>query len=431
MRRKATFTIKDWPSLEPKMISWLRQYDKVLYLDANSPRIDPYRRYDVLIGAGAAFSLEADAADSPFAQWQAFYDHHQDWCFGYLTYELKNAIEQLHSTHPDSIGFPALGWMVPEVVIALVDDRCTIECLTGDPQEHWEAIQSASDVAVWPATSASFKPVMTRDYYLMTVAQLREHIAAGDIYEVNFCQAWQCTPIDLDAHAAFYQLDQLAQKPFAAFLRWDDAYLLCESPERFLAKRGDTLISQPIKGTQRRGNTPEEDKLLAQSLQNDPKERAENVMIVDLVRNDLARSALPGTVEVPELFGVYTFPSVHQMISTVTATLRPDCHPIAAIKHAFPMGSMTGAPKVRAMEIIDQYEKTGRGIYSGAVGYITPQGDFDLNVVIRSLAYNRARQTAAYHTGGAITWSADPVQEYEESILKGALIRQLFIPPSQ
>jgi para-aminobenzoate synthetase component 1 len=210
--------------------------------------------------------------------------------------------------------------------------------------------------------------------------------------------------------------------PFGAFVKSNGCYLMCASPERFLKKTGNRMLSQPIKGTSKRGVNEAEDIALKQALLNSEKERAENLMIVDLVRNDLARSAKTGTVKVEELFGIYSFEQVHQMISTVSATLADGIHWVDALKYAFPMGSMTGAPKISAMHLIEQYERTARGLYSGAVGYITPEGDFDFNVVIRSLQYNSINQFLNFEVGGAITYDSIPEKEYEECLIKAGAI---------
>jgi para-aminobenzoate synthetase component 1 len=205
-----------------------------------------------------------------------------------------------------------------------------------------------------------------------------------------------------------------------------EQFLLSASPERFIKKVGKKIISQPIKGTARRGANEEEDKQIKHHLFNDPKERAENIMIVDLVRNDLSRTADKGSVIVEELCGIYTFPQVHQMISTVVSELREDVHFIEAIRQCFPMGSMTGAPKVRAMKLIEKYESTKRGLFSGAVGYITPEGDFDFNVVIRSILYNARNHYLSFMVGGAITMQAEAEKEYEECMLKAKAIMRVL-----
>jgi para-aminobenzoate synthetase component 1 len=218
----------------------------------------------------------------------------------------------------------------------------------------------------------------------------------------------------------------LSKAPFSCYFKFDGKYLLSASPERFLKKQGSKLISMPIKGTARRGKNIEDDLALRRKLLADQKERSENVMIVDLVRNDLSRSSVEGSVKVEELFGIKTFPQVHQMVSTITGVLRDDVHFVDAIRNAFPMGSMTGAPKVRAMELIEQYEKSKRGLYSGAVGYITPEGDFDFNVVIRSLLYNSLNHYLSFHVGSAIVFDSAPEKEYEECLLKAKALIQVL-----
>ena len=237
---------------------------------------------------------------------------------------------------------------------------------------------------------------------------------------MNFCQEFFVENAALNPATLFHDLNALAQTPFAAFYKLNDTYIMCASPERFLKKSGQKLTSQPIKGTSKRGNTGGEDLDLKNELQNDPKNRSENVMIVDLVRNDLGKISETGTVKVNELFGIYSFPSVHQMISTIESTLKHDLPFTEALRQTFPMGSMTGAPKIRAMQLIEQYERTRRGVYSGAIGYITPTGDFDFNVVIRSILYNSMRQYASFQVGGAIIADSDAEKEYTECQIKAA-----------
>jgi para-aminobenzoate synthetase component 1 len=219
---------------------------------------------------------------------------------------------------------------------------------------------------------------------------------------------------------------QKSPTPFASYFKYDHQYLLCASPERFIKKSGDKLFSQPIKGTIKRGVDEAEDAQLKNELLHSEKELAENLMIVDLVRNDLARSSKTGSVNVDELFGIYSFKQVHQMISTVSSIIKNDTHIIDAIKHAFPMGSMTGAPKIMAMELIEKYETTKRGLYSGAIGYIAPNGDFDFNVVIRSLQYNAATKYLSYEVGSAITFDSIAEQEHDECLLKAKAIMDVL-----
>ncbi|PID89409.1 MAG: hypothetical protein CSB01_02115 [Bacteroidia bacterium] len=246
----------------------------------------------------------------------------------------------------------------------------------------------------------------------------------GDIYEINFCQEFFAEQVCINPEQLYNHLKKVSPTPYGCFYKTRNHYLLSASPERFIKKKGTKLISQPIKGTAKRGANKEEDDTIKHHLFTDAKERAENIMIVDLVRNDLSHTATKGSVKVEELCGIYSFPQVHQMISTVVANLRNDIHFVEAIKQCFPMGSMTGAPKIRAMKLIEQYESTKRGLYSGAVGYITPQGDFDFNVVIRSILYNATNKYLSFMVGGAITMQSNPEKEYEECLLKAKAIRK-------
>jgi para-aminobenzoate synthetase component 1 len=275
------------------------------------------------------------------------------------------------------------------------------------------------------AAPVHFTPRFSREEYLSTVEALRGHILRGDCYEINFCQEFFSQPAFIDVPSTWWALSQASPNPFAAFYRLDHRYLLCASPERFLKKTGSILSSSPIKGTapRQRGDV-DADRRQQEKLYRSAKDRAENVMVVDLVRNDLARVCRPGTVRVDELFGIYPFPQVYQMISTVTGELLPQLDWTDAIKACFPMGSMTGAPKHRVTQLIARYERSRRGLFSGAVGYVTPEGDFDFNVVIRSLFYNEESRYLSYQVGSGITWYSDPAAEYEECLVKAEGIRR-------
>ncbi len=435
-RNTAVFPISDVETFKRSLRAWAQVFPVAIYLDSNHTESLPsgsdtstlpywrQTRWECLLGVGAADAVSAEIGTA-FSQLRHFYDQHCDWLFGFLSYDLKNEIERLHSRHPDHIALPDLYFFRPEVVIGIrAEDvvgpkgfRVDIHTLTTTPEAVWQDVQSC---APGKASSAgiALRPRMSRQYYLEAVAALREHIAAGDVYEVNLCQEFYAQGVRIDPLGVFEQLNARTRAPFSAFLRWHDRYVLCASPERFLAKQGQYLFSQPIKGTRRRLADPEADTRLRESLRDSAKDRAENAMIVDLVRNDLARHCLPGSVVVEELFGIYTFPTVHQMISTVSGVLAPEEHPIAALRDAFPMGSMTGAPKIRAMELIEQYECTRRGLYSGAIGYCSPEGDFDFNVVIRSLLYRADTGYLSAQVGGAIVFDSQPEEEYEECLVK-------------
>jgi para-aminobenzoate synthetase component 1 len=265
-----------------------------------------------------------------------------------------------------------------------------------------------------------------KDEYFAKVNTMLNHIHRGDIYEANFCQEFFAEETQINPLETYNKLNRISKPPFAAFLKLNDKYLLSASPERYIKKEGQTITSQPIKGTAKRSENADEDAKLKAALERDIKERSENVMIVDLVRNDLSKTAIKGSVEVKELCKVYTFDQVHQMISTIQSKVSSDVSPIDIIKTTFPMGSMTGAPKISAMKIIEDLEETKRGLYSGAVGYFTPEGDFDFNVVIRSILYNETNQYVSYSVGGAITAKSDPLNEYEECLIKAKAMREVL-----
>ena len=249
----------------------------------------------------------------------------------------------------------------------------------------------------------------------------------GDCYEINFCQEFFAENIAIDALATYNKLVDISPNPFSCFYKIEDKYLLCASPERYVKKEGTTIISQPIKGTYKRNLlNPITDNANKIALQQSTKDKSENVMVVDLVRNDLSKICEQGSVEVEELFGVYTFPQVHQMISTIKGIVRDDTDFADVLKATFPMGSMTGAPKKRVMELIEHYEQTKRGVYSGCVGYINPQQDFDFNVVIRSLLYNNTNKYLSYQVGGGITFYSNAENEYEECLLKAEAMKKVF-----
>lgn len=370
------------------------------------------------VGAKATFRLEGDAQDR-LEHMEAFLnEHHGKWMMVALSYELKDLIEDLRTSYRDPVGFPAAHIYVPETLLSLEKGRVNVvqsfDDLTATKLQ--EDIQRTP--AEHPPMRATLKARLSRDAYLEDIRKMQSHIQRGDIYEVNYCQEFFTQTDRFHPFATYRKLHQLTRAPFSAFHRCNNSYLLCASPERYLKREGNTVISQPIKGTIRRGRTPEEDHQLIEQLRHDPKERSENIMITDLVRNDFSRSAIPGSVVVDELCSIHSFETVHQMISTVRATLPDGVSFTQLIRDTFPMGSMTGAPKVSAMKLIDRYERSARGLYSGTVGYIDPSGNCDLNVVIRSLLFNASSGYLAARVGGAITAASLPENEYEECLLK-------------
>ncbi|MDO7875959.1 anthranilate synthase component I family protein [Hymenobacter sp. ASUV-10] len=334
---------------------------------------------------------------------------------GFLTYDLKNEIEALNSANFSGLDWPQLHFFQPRTWLQWNTDAVELH---GETTGILAAILATPLPASPPPVVPPLRPRLPKAEYLRAVEAVRTDILNGEVYELNLCQEFYNEGVSLDPVDIFQRLNEVSPAPFAGFLRWQEHFLLCASPERFLAHRPPLLISQPIKGTSRRGRTPAEDEAQRQFLLHDEKERAENLMIVDLVRNDLARVARTGSVSVPELFGIYPFRHVWQMISTVQAELRPGLNLVDVLRATFPMGSMTGAPKIRAMQLIEHYESTRRGLYSGSIGCVWPDGSFDFNVVIRSLQYRRDTGYLSFQVGSAITYDSDPEREYEECLLK-------------
>lgn len=402
-----------------RALHWAAQQRPCCFLDSNRYQ-SQLGRHEALLAVGAKRVLSVN--EDAFAAWEAFCQEKQSWLFGYLTYDLKNELEALASANSDELHWPSLHFFEPEVLLRFEQDA--MEVLVGEnPAAIVESIQNHTPIPEWqPPVLPPLQQRLSKTYYLETVQRIRAHIEAGDVYEMNFCQEFFIEKAKIAPLPFFWALNRRAAAPFSAFYALEDHYLCCASPERYLQKRGQQIIAQPIKGTSRRGRTSEEDEQLKKQLYHSIKDRSENVMIVDLMRNDFARSCKPGTVEVPELFGIYGFEQVYQMISTVQGELRDDLHFTDAIRQAFPMGSMTGAPKIMSMRLIEQYEASKRGLYSGSVGYIQPNGDFDFNVVIRSVLYEAQKQYLSFQVGGAIVYDSEPEAEYAECLLKAKAI---------
>lgn len=434
-RRYAAFTVENLEQVKAKLLGWAHAFPVAVYLDSNEYPHTRHRSWECLVAVGAAAVFQAEAG-AAFAGFLDFYEKKQDWLFGFFGYDLKNELEKLESGNSDGLAFPDLYFFQPDIVagIRVVEPgqpvQLEIFSLTEDPGTISRALTTREStikpILPEPDQVVRLSPRIPKPEYLATVETIRQHIIEGDVYELNLCQEFFTEKAKIDPLHTFKRLNHLTRAPFAACLRMHDRYLLGASPERFLRKSGPSLISQPIKGTRRRHPDPAEDDRIRAELASSEKDRAENVMIVDLVRNDLARNCRPGTVQVEELFGIYSFQTVHQMISTITGTLPPEVQPLNALRDAFPMGSMTGAPKVMAMELIERYEQTRRGLFSGALGYFSPDGDFDFNVVIRSILYNASTGYLSCQVGGAIVYDSVPEQEYEECLVKlAALLKAL------
>ncbi|MGK0364753.1 MAG: para-aminobenzoate synthetase component 1 [Saprospiraceae bacterium] len=429
-RQTATFPLQDVNQFKKQAFQWASTFEVFCFLDNNGHTENAYISHEGLLAVRAESHILHTRPYGAFRDLQEFYDSKKDWLFGFLSYDLKNDTEALTSHNPDGLVMPEMHFFQPTYLFDVQSDSVKISSKGLAPDLVFQTIQnveifSSSDLKN-NSPLPSLQARISKEKYIETVKKVKRNIQLGDIYEMNFCQEFYAQNAEINPYTLFQKLNKKANTPFAAFYKLKNRYLLCASPERFMKKEGRKLISQPIKGTAPRDKNKRTDLELKDELFHSQKNRSENVMIVDLVRNDLARSCKAGTVHVEELYGIYGFEKVWQMISTVVGKLREDVHFVEAIKRAFAMGSMTGTPKIRAMELIEEYEQSKRGLYSGAVGYITPDGDFDFNVIIRSLIYNEAEKYLSFQVGGAIVDASDPEEEYKECLLKGKNISEVL-----
>ena len=408
-----------------KLLSWAQQFEQIVYFDSNNyPQ--KYSSFDAVLAIDAFTELDCNYSDA-FEKLKVYKNYTKDYIFGYLSYELKNDTEDLTSDNFDGLHFPDLYFFQPKKLFFIKKNELEIRYL----KEFEHEIES--DLANIFKQDLKFSKVkhdvkihkrITKKEYLKKLNLILEHIHRGDIYEVNFCQEFYAEKPNINPLDVYLHLNKISKPPFASYLKMKDKFLLSASPERFVTKENNKIISQPIKGTAKRLSNKKADKELAMVLGLDKKERSENIMIVDLVRNDLSKTAIKGSVKVEELCKVYSFDQVHQLISTVTSLVDEKTDSIDVIKSLFPMGSMTGAPKISAMQIIEAQETTKRGLYSGAIGYFTPTNDFDFSVVIRSILYNKTEKYLSYSVGGAITSKSDPEKEYQECLLKAIAMKK-------
>ena len=409
------------------MLDWANQSGIFCFLDNHNYQTGPHS-FECLLAAGAKRKFRADSGTA-LADLQNFMDKRPRWLFGHLCYDLKNEIENLVSTHDDHLQFPGVYFFEPEIIIRLSEKELIIES-DQDAEIIFRQIMESSPAEDKQShfTSHNLQQRFSKDEYIETIGKLKSHILRGDCYEINFCQEFFAEGIAIDPVKVYTRLSSLSPNPFSALYKLENKFLLCASPERFLRKEGSRVLSQPIKGTSSRFLEDEsKDAESREELFASNKDRSENVMVVDLVRNDLSRVCKEGSVGVDELYGIYSFPQVHQMISTVSGKLKEDISFTEIIKATFPMGSMTGAPKKRVMELIEQYERSRRGIFSGALGYITPDGDFDFNVVIRSIMYHAGNKYLSVQAGSGITFYSDAEKEYEECLLKAEAMKRVLV----
>lgn len=417
-----SFSTTQVQQLKKQALLLSRQYTVAVLLDNNYCE-NAFGLRHVEFAAALGVKDELLVSRNSFEELGAFLQKYEgQYVFTWLGYDLKNELEKLDSSNKDRIGFLPCYAFVPEQLLVINDKG---ECVTGNELAGQLLQMSLPDEST-DAETVLIQQKVSRSQYINDIEKIRQHIIEGDVYELNYCTEFYAENTQIDPEHVYGRLIRKSPVPFAAFVKHGGKYLMCASPERFITRKDNRVYSQPIKGTSPRGNNETEDTVYREQLLGSEKERAENLMIVDLVRNDLAKTAQTGTVKVDELFGIYAFPQVHQMISTISAEPTPGAGNAEIIKEAFPMGSMTGAPKIMAMKLIEQYEQTKRGLYSGAVGYFSPKGDFDLNVVIRSIQYNSEARYLNFEVGSAITYDSVAEEEYNECLLKAKAMMEVL-----
>ena len=430
MRTSKCYTVGNPEQLKKQLLFWSQQFREIIFLDSNSKHNtnQKYSSYDSILAVDAFTSIKTDYHNA-FEDLKQYQQTTGDWIFGYMTYDLKNDVEALQSNNFDGLNFPDLFFFQPKKLFLLNGNQLEIQYLNmcdDEIEEDFSAIIQSQKWVTENESSIEIQQRISKENYIKKVSKMQEYIHRGDMYEANFCMEFFAENAHIHPFEKFEKLTTISKAPFTVFLKNNQQFLLSASPERYLKKVGERLISQPIKGTAQRFSDAVEDEKSKNQLASDPKERAENIMITDLVRNDLSRTAQQNSVQVEELCAVYSFLQVHQMISTITSKLDFQYSVIEVIKNSFPMGSMTGAPKVSAMKISEELEETKRGLYSGAVGYFTPTADFDFNVVIRSILYNQENKYVSFSVGSAITAQSVPEKEYEECILKAKAMSEVL-----
>lgn len=427
MRRFIEINIDNKKQFRKQLLHYMRNVGSGVILDGYDYMGSQFQSSTVefIVGVDKLHEIHED-----FSGLEKFHSIHKDWILGFFTYDLKNEFEKLESNHADEIELPQFYFFIPRYLIIFKDGKWMAgyddKANTEEDLVNFLMDVEKEELLEEGITDAKLLSKVSYSEYSDIVERIQRHINLGDVYEINYCIEFFAKKLDISPTQLYRKLNEVSPSPFSAFMKYHDKSLMCASPERYLKKEGSRLISQPIKGTSPRSADPKVDSANIEYLKNSEKERAENIMITDLVRNDLSKVAKQGKVKVEELCGVYSFRQVHQMITTISAEMEEKYNWVDAIKATFPMGSMTGAPKVNAMKLIERYEITKRGLYSGSIGYVTSDGDFDFNVVIRSILYNQKKGYLSFMVGSAITALSNAESEYEECLVKASAIMKVL-----
>ena len=412
-RFSKSYSLKNKDLFVKKIVNFSSDQSHFTLLNSN----DNFDDYELIIAYGAESFLQS--SKNSLKKIDKYIDKVNDWIFGYLSYDLKNEIENLTDLNKDVFNLPNLYFYQPKVIWLIKDEKAEIYSLNEkNLNEDWDHINSIDYKDCTEKSSVDLITRTSKQEYIRKIKNIKKRILQGDCYEMNYCFDMYSKNKAINPYKTYIKLNDYTRSPMSTFFKLNQLYLLSSSPERFIKRINRKIISQPIKGTAKRGLDSKEDEKIKNTLLSSPKELSENHMIVDLVRNDLSRVAEKGSVKVKNLNKLNTFKRVHQLISTIEAEIAVNTKFSKIISGMFPMGSMTGAPKIESMNIIDEYESTKRGLYSGSIGYIKPNKDFDFNVVIRSIIYDKLLKEINVSVGSAITFKSDPESEFEECLLK-------------
>ena len=412
-RFSKSYSLKNKDLFVKKIVNFSSDQSHFTLLNSN----DSFDDYELIIAYGAESFLKS--SKNSLKKIDKYIDKVNDWIFGYLSYDLKNEIENLTDLNKDVFNLPNLYFYQPKVIWLIKDEKAEIYSLNEkNLNEDWDHINSIDYKDCTEKSSVDLITRTSKQEYIRKIKNIKKRILQGDCYEMNYCFDMYSKNKTINPYKTYIKLNDYTRSPMSTFFKLNQLYLLSSSPERFIKRINRKIISQPIKGTAKRGLDSKEDEKIKYTLLSSPKELSENHMIVDLVRNDLSRAAEKGSVKVKNLNKSNTFKRVHQLISTIEAEIAVKTKFSKIITGMFPMGSMTGAPKIESMNIIDEYETTKRGLYSGSIGYIKPNKDFDFNVVIRSIIYDKLLKEINVSVGSAITFKSDPESEFEECLLK-------------
>lgn len=417
------YTVLNTELLKQQILHWCNSFNICCFFNSNN-YCNKYSSYECL----AAISIKTTIENNTEEELDKLLKiKTNNWWFGHIAYNYNKQFCNLNSNKTNHLHFPEVFLFKADTVVYIKNNILYIESIENIDEIYQSIVCFKPLSSAYKLNNFKFKEQFNKDEYVNKINELKNQIQIGNCYEINFCNEYFANDAVINPLETYWQLNKISPTPFSAFYKLNDKFLMCASPERFIKKVGNKLISEPIKGTAKRNLlNNNEDKAQIDFLKNNQKEKSENIMIVDLVRNDLSKICEAGTVKVEDFLKINSFKQVHQMISTVVGNLKKDISFYEILKAMFPMGSMTGAPKIKVMQLIDEHEINNRNIYSGSIGYIAPNNDFDFNVVIRSLAYNSNSKYLSYQVGSAITHYANAEKEYEECILKASAINSLF-----